>query len=192
MNREEQNNINCWLALRYGCADDGRAKYRLMWTSELTEYRHGIFLDWNDFVGYSEVEDTRLCPKYHYAMDRWVLEKLDYTAAPLPDLVNQPKLPYETVWIFWKGDDGEYVEPKIDRIDMMCYYDYNGHLRGHKPTEAELHKAELERQAAVRADFREKIDNVLPDETHAISHGSAVYNAGSEAQNVKAVDSPQQ
>lgn len=174
MSPEELVNINSWLAIKYGCLYDGRPKYRLVWANDLTEMRRGIFLDWNDFVGYTETEDTRLCPKYWYLTDQWILEKLDFNAKRLPDLVDQEKLPYECMFAFEDPLTRQYIEPRTELIDQLVYYDLNKSLIGHKPTEADAIKANAEFRAKETAKLRERIDDAIPDLPHALVHGHAV------------------
>lgn len=176
MTKEECNNINSWLALKYGRADDGRAKYRLCWTDDLTEMRHGIFLDWYDLIGYQEIEDTRRCPKYSYAPERWVLEKLSLTTNMPPDLVDAKPFDYECVFIFWEGEKGTYIEPNELIIDGIVYYDINRTLRGHAPSETELNVAREKQRAKARENIRERLDDALPELPNALVKGSAIVN----------------
>lgn len=97
---------NRLLAERYGYADEEHQTWRLAWTSEEFETKHGNFIDWGgpggDVLIRKEENVVRRVPKYPFAKNRWVLEK--FVPRPHPDLVLLTKGSYEIACIF-EGKD---------------------------------------------------------------------------------------
>ena len=179
MDKITAHNWNNIIKSKYGTAFDGRAKFRLAWTSDLYEKRRGdydIYYGNTDIYLRTEENIVKEVPKYNYAMDRWVLEALTAFPNPPADLVQQSILDYNPIWIFWDtkskqlDKDGNYIatEPTLDAIDQIIYYARNKRMTGHKYTEDQL-------RARRRAEFREKIEEAVPTSVHALVHGNAVF-----------------
>lgn len=172
MTKEKQEEFNKHLADKYGRFVDGRAKYRLTWSSKEFEYRRGDF--GKGFI-ITEENKVKLVEKYNYCLDRWILEKLVVIDNMPKDLVSVSNVSYEPLYVFWTGENGDYEEPTIEQIERRLFFDIYGSLRGHAPTEKKIKEAEEKKRAANIASIREKLDNEIPDTVHALVHGSAVF-----------------
>lgn len=178
MTKDQANNHNTFLAMKYGKVYDGRARFRLVWSTDLREYRRGSY---DIYYGDTDIylrtdEGVYEVPKYNYCMDRWVLEALVVFPTPPSDLVAESPLAYNPVWVFWDtktgklDKDGNYAatEPTLEEIDKLIYYARNKRIRGHAPTEDEM-------RAKRKAALRDKLDDAVPDSVHALVHGHAVF-----------------
>lgn len=166
--------VNQYLAQKYGKFDDNRPKFRLIWSSTQMEKRFGVFAYSSNGIDFGTVEEEREVPKYSYCMDRWVLEQLCVNEAIPAEIRSQTLVSYEPRWVFWNGENGDYVEPNIDFIDMCCYLIMNKTLKGHKATEQELLAQKRAASAKMQAELREKLDNELPDTANALVNGEGV------------------
>jgi hypothetical protein len=98
----ESEIINERLALYYGSEIDGRARYRVTWSTGEVEKRVGEFNEFygqiflRTFVGMREV------PKYPYDPDRWIIEKLFYLRHT--EVLTEKPGTYEPVHILKDGN----------------------------------------------------------------------------------------
>lgn len=174
MDKTELNFINDQLGKRYGKTIDGRNHFRLVWSEDLTEVRHGDFLEEtpitlsNGQVVILEdvVKKTKEVKKYAYFCDRFVLEELVFEGIP-NDIKNTENGSYEP-WFVFQDKDNKPIEPTLTGIDMILYYKFNNTLKGHKPTEEELIKKRREM-------FKEQLDEAVPNSVHKLVHGEAVF-----------------
>lgn len=177
MTEKEAEVINQIITRRYGCAVDGRARFRLAWSDKnMVEWRAGTFdIYYGDTDIYLRTHTGIMqVPRYNYALDRWILEAL-VPCDEIPDLVSvNGKLDYSAIWIFWDtrqiGYDDNYasVEPTLFEIDQKIHFARKKTLKGHRPTEEQI-------KAMMKARLMEQIDEALPDSTHALVHGSAAF-----------------
>lgn len=173
MTKEGQKNLNKFLLNKYGTLFE-KPRFRVIWSTDETEVRESDFKQEVMGLELPLVHDTRKVPKYSYAMDRWVLEEIVFSKYIPKEIKTMGEVSYIPLYIFWTGDAGEYQEPELFDVDQMCYYRVNNTLKGHKPTEADLKKKELEQKKRNKDLLREKIDDAIPDIPHAIKHGEGV------------------
>jgi hypothetical protein len=108
--------INERLELYYGRELDGRARYRVVWSTHQFEKRQGEFNEFygqiflRTFVGIKEL------PKYPYDQDRWVIEKLFYIRNT--EIIAERPGSYEPFYIF-KGPAGEFLPLNAKVVDMV-------------------------------------------------------------------------
>lgn len=100
--------------------------FRVVWSDDEMEYRHGTF---DDFIPGTQiyirtVTETRHLPKYRqWIHGRHILERLvlvpEFQQAELP----AAKISYEPLWVFRKGDDNEtpegYLPPRLDAAKFI-------------------------------------------------------------------------
>jgi hypothetical protein len=176
MTKQEAEFLNKKLAEAYGIFH-GQPRFRLVWSTDLTEMRTGDFKV--EVKGWEQLDlgtahETKVVPKYSYAMDRWVLEELIYSEFTPKELVAQGPLSYEPLYVFWEGDAGDYVEPDELKIAQICTFRLTNSLKNFKITPKQLEQRKQELIARNRAKIREKLDEALPDTAHAIVHGEGV------------------
>jgi len=117
--------INKNLARLYGKLPDNRPIFRVSWTTGQMENRWGTFAQYlpgtQIYVG--EFTGMRVCQKYGWLPDRWVLEKL--TTAPRLAFPDHDKLlgqdltgSYEAIWSF-QTKEGEYQKPIWKGVDFI-------------------------------------------------------------------------
>ena len=97
--------INEWLAQHYGMTVEGRTVHRIVWSTNLTEKRHGKY---DIFAGsiYVRTEvGVKEVLKYPFDQDRWVLEKL-VNVENNDELLT--KTSYEPLYIF-KDNKGNFL-----------------------------------------------------------------------------------
>jgi hypothetical protein len=109
--------INQWLKDKYGRALDGQPFWRVSWTTNQTETRHGTFRDFTPSgIFIREVVATRLVPKYYFNKDRWVLERLSY--ADTPEICERSS--YEPFY-FFQDKDSKFLPLNRDVIDIFIW-----------------------------------------------------------------------
>lgn len=173
MTKEGQANLNKYLLEKYGTLFE-KPRFRVIWSTDETEVRESDFKQEVMGLDLPLVHDTRKVPKYSFAMDRWVLEEIVFSKYIPKEIKTMSEVSYIPLYIFWIGDAGEYQEPELFDVDQMCYYRVNNTLKGHKPTEADLKKKELEQKKRNKNLLREKLDDAIPDIPHALKHGEGV------------------
>jgi len=100
--------------------------FRVVWSEDEFEHRHGTFDDFlpgtNIYLGTKT--ETRYLPKYRqWIHGRHILERLvlvpECNQAELP----AAKISYEPLWVFRKGDDNEtpdgYLPPRLDACKFI-------------------------------------------------------------------------
>jgi hypothetical protein len=101
--------VNRWLKERFGMSglDGSKQKYRVIWSTNLTEKRLGDYTDYvpNTQIFLRQIREVRETLKYPFDQDRWVLER--YVAHNNPELVES-RQGYEVIRIF-KGPDGQFL-----------------------------------------------------------------------------------
>ena len=100
--------------------------FRVVWSEDQVEKRHGTFVDYvpNTEIYLRTVTEVREVPKYkQWIHGRHILERL----VVVPE-VNRAELPaskisYEPLWVFRKGDDNEteegYLPPALDKCQFI-------------------------------------------------------------------------
>src|SRR6185295_2308492 len=113
----DEQTINKRLRDFYGMSplDGKKAKYRVVWSTGLTEKRTGVFNDFYGSIFIRSVKATREVPKYPYDKDRWILERYIRTG-------NNPELEgtdhYEPLWTF-KSADGGFLPLNWKAIEII-------------------------------------------------------------------------
>lgn len=105
----------------HGVNPRGEQLFRLVWSNDQREWRHGTFNDFYGSIHLREVTETRLTPKYNYIRDRWILERW----CP-PELVYNRELPhsnqgsYEPIYVF-ESAKGQYLEPNLKVCEIVIH-----------------------------------------------------------------------
>jgi hypothetical protein len=101
---EEQRELNNWLRESYGKTVNGKTRFRLVWSEDITEFRKGQFNEFYGKIFLRTVIGTRELKKYNYIQDRFILEAwLDQDLSSngeVPDAINGDYIP---IWIFEDG-----------------------------------------------------------------------------------------
>ena len=104
----------------------GQSIFRVVWSEDQFEKRHGTFDDFlpGTKIFLRTITETREVPKYRqWIHGRHILERL----VVVPE-INQGELPstkisYEPLWVFRKGDDNEteegYLPPRLDACKFI-------------------------------------------------------------------------
>lgn len=100
--------------------------FRVVWSEDEFEHRHGTFDDFvpgtNIYLG-SKTE-TRYLPKYRqWIHGRHILERLVLVPECNQSELPAAKISYEPLWVFRKGDDNEtpegYLPPRLDACKFI-------------------------------------------------------------------------
>ncbi len=124
---ENIKRINKYLEQIYGRALDNKPKFRVVWSNELTEVRHGSFDRYTESGIYlGSHEGIQRAPKYTYIRDKYVLEV--YTRAfpevfggsivHSTDIVKEGDF-YEPLRVF-RTKNNEYLPPREDVCKIVC------------------------------------------------------------------------
>lgn len=118
---ERVESINRQLIDLYGIDTiTGQPMWRVMWSNDQYEYRHGTYDDYTPAGIYLKtVTETRYVPKYkQWIPNKYVLEKLvvipEVSSGDLPAtrLSYEPMYPFET-------NSGQYLPPRLDACQFV-------------------------------------------------------------------------
>lgn len=108
---------------------DGRAMFRLVWSEEIFENRHGVFREFTPsglFI--REVTEVKRVRKYGYIHNRWIFEAWapgNLTANPeTPDAINGDYVP---VYVF-EDKNGQYLPPN-EKVVRFIIASMHGKVR---------------------------------------------------------------
>lgn len=111
---ERLEDLNKRLKDRFGLFEDRRPNWRLVWSSDETEYRLSHYTVEGLFLSQPEM---MLLKKYPHQQDRFILEHLiPVTQTSLKDLTT--KTSYEPLWTFEDGE-GNPLPPIWDVIELL-------------------------------------------------------------------------
>lgn len=126
--------INEWLKEYGGTNPYNEPIFRIAWSSDQVEFRHGTFRDFRGDLFLREVTETRVTKKYNYIIDKWILEKW------FPqDMVRNEETPgvlrgdYECFFVF-QDKFMNYLEPTRKVVEFIFY----ATMRGKPTTEREI------------------------------------------------------
>lgn len=105
--------LNDRLKERFGLFEDGRANWRLVWSSGETEYRLCRFTPEGFELAYPEM---MLVKKYPMQQDRYILEHLIPVPKHITDLTT--KTSYEPLWTF-EDANGNPLPPLWDVMQLL-------------------------------------------------------------------------
>lgn len=92
--------INKQLKNIFGCVDDGRVVFRVVWAPTQVELRHGKFNDFTESGLYiRSITETREVPKYGWAGPRYIMERL-YLGKHFVELPMSEQGIYESIFTF--------------------------------------------------------------------------------------------
>jgi len=111
--------INEKLLLYYGREIDGRARYRVTWSSTQFETRIGDFNEFYGSIFLRSFRGVKQVPKYPYDKDRWIIEKLFYIKNP--EILAEKPGSYEPVYVL-KGPQGEYLPLNWKVVDVVVNF----------------------------------------------------------------------
>lgn len=147
--------INKWLS-KQGKSAALDPLFRLVWSNNEIELRHGTF---NDFYGnlfIRQVTEVRETKKYPYIRDRWVLERFvppeQAFCSELPNSINGS---YEPFFVF-ESKSGIYLQPTLKVVEFIV--SAANRMQSEKITPQErLNMLERKEDREI-ADFMDQID----------------------------------
>lgn len=107
---EDPKLINEALKTQFGESVKGKPKFRVVWSEDLHEKRHGIHRKYHGPLYLGEYYGVEECKKYSYLNEKWVLEV--YT----PESLNNREADtdgYEPIWVL-QDDKGHYLPPNLE------------------------------------------------------------------------------
>lgn len=112
---EDPKLINEALKTHYGLVGKTNPRFRVVWSEDLHEKRHGIHRKYLGPIYLGEHFGTELCKKYSYISEKWILEV--YT----PEALNNPEADtdgYEPVWVF-ADENNHYLPPNMEVCEFI-------------------------------------------------------------------------
>jgi len=108
--------VEKWLA-RQGEALNFKKKYRLVWSTNATEKRKGIFNDFYGKIFLRTVKETRETLKYNYInKDRWILEI--WSEGSNSEIDTSEGGSYEPLFVF-EDSKGNYLDPTLKVVQFI-------------------------------------------------------------------------
>ena len=98
----------------YGLSIDGKPKYRLIWTENTFEKRHGTFSKFYGPLWLGEHTGIELAKKYSFLLNRFVLERYAPEATRNPEIDSDG---YECFYVF-HDKDRNYLPLREDMINF--------------------------------------------------------------------------
>jgi hypothetical protein len=111
--------INQRLEDYYGREIDGRAHYRVVWSTSQIETRIGEFNEFYGSIYLRTFKGVKQLPKYPFDKDRWVVEKLMYIRND--EILADKPGSYEPFYVC-KGPDGEFLPLNWKVVDFVVSY----------------------------------------------------------------------
>jgi hypothetical protein len=123
------NHINKHLEDYYGTLVTREPLFKVSWTTNLTENRYSEFTDFNGEDPIRTVREVRLCLKYPFAQDRYVLERIQPISeeAKRMGLVNG-NYSYEEVYLF-QDRLGQFLPLTLDKVEQALYLFFQFYLK---------------------------------------------------------------
>lgn len=148
--------------------EDNLPNYRVVWTTDQTEYRYSTFEDYvpNTDIYLRTVTETRLVPRYPMYPDMWVLEQLRGNDVHT-DL--EVKRSYEPLWIF--GANNSNPQPIWRAISLLI--DSRKLVEAYRESPSDIKDKEHKQFEAERLHFKEVMDNDTPWLARQIKDGEA-------------------
>lgn len=169
---EDLKRLNKLLADRFGKHFDGRPKWKLAWSEDLFEHRHGYFEDYHGDIFLRSFEGVRYVRKYTSVHNRWILETL--TFEPNNQIIKGAENGhYEYIKAFGVDRNGKPIMPTWNMLEFLVKLIID-------PVKA---KADIKAmEAADKKKFIEEAMDILEDHKPFIAgklaDGSAVVNPG--------------
>lgn len=158
----------------------GDSMWRIVWSDDQWEYRHGLYEDYTPSGIYIRtVQETRWVPKYRqWIQQKYVLERL--VLIPEMNLGDLPaaKLSYEPIYPF-ETPTGQYLPPRLDAakfvIDAVLAVQGKGTLARYKDPFNGLNSEDYKELKAKEIDDlqRELFGNETTTGDH-MAHGEAI------------------
>ena len=120
---EPLERINEYLIRDFSKWDDGRARFRVVWSEDQTEK----FNSYHTIDGF-ELSTPHLMerPKYQYIDGRYILEQL--SIVPEHDKELTERFSYEPLWVF-QTSKGEYLPPKWEACKLIIEAMYKNRVQ---------------------------------------------------------------
>lgn len=97
---------------------DGRPKFRIIWSTGVTEIRVGPYEIWYGAIFVSAHNGPRECLKYKADQERYVLEVLEFSKNP--ELPAAQQGAYEPIFIF-RDSKGNFLRPNMKVLEYICW-----------------------------------------------------------------------
>lgn len=164
--------INKYLKKKYGCADDGRQHFRVMFSDfNYTEKRRGEFnIFYHDIYLRTDV-GVKDVPKYtaFNLRERFVLEGLVF--APNPELPESINGHYEMLWPFVNFHDNSFLPPNARVCDLIIHA-ARVKKRSSQEIKSFYEKLDEDQQKKEEEEFRLMIEENAPYIAMQIKEGS--------------------
>lgn len=163
---ETIENINKHLE-RYGKNSRNEQLYRIVFSDDQREWRHGTYNDYYGDIFLREITETRLTPKYSYIKERFILERwCPGEIAFNRELPLSKQGSYEPIYVF-ESAKGQPLEVNIKVCDIIIH---NAENPVHDTVEEKINRIQEkeEREVQYMADafeFRSDIGFALMDKT---------------------------
>lgn len=137
---EDPKLINETLLMEFGKVNDHQ-KFRLVWSEDLNEKRHGIHRKYHGPIYLGESYGVELCKKYSYISEKWVLEVYSPESLLNKEIDSDG---YEPVWTL-QDDQGHYLPPNLEFCEFIAKaWEFGKSGKAHK-TEKQLASEEVEK-----------------------------------------------
>jgi hypothetical protein len=149
--KHETDVVNKQLKDTYGCELDGKPKFRVVWSEGQTEIRvgeHKVFSE-SGKIWLRNEYGARLCRKYNYVKNMFILEKLEYYRNP--EVLRTEAGSYEPIWVFRDGE-GNALDPIMPACRIIIDSNY---YNKEKETKGDIVRAD---EAQKKSDFDYNLD----------------------------------
>lgn len=138
---EDPKLINEVLLSKYGRTINNSQRYRLVWSEDLNEKRHGVHKKYHGPIYLGEHYGVELCKKYSYISEKWILEVYTPEALANKEIDSDG---YEPIWVL-QDSEMHYLPPNLEVCEMIITaYEFAKSGRNRK-TEKQLANEEKEK-----------------------------------------------
>lgn len=120
--------INELLEVRYGKDEiRNKARYRLVWSTNQTEFRHGTYEVFQGHIYIRTETGTIEVPKYPHFPNCYLLE--NFVFAPIAEIPESKNGHYESIYAF-QTPDGDALEPLFRVCELVIFAQQNPYKPG--------------------------------------------------------------
>ena len=148
---ESIDTINKRLLHLYGKTEDGRARFRIVWSDDELEKRFGTFKEYYGQIFLREVTCLKEVKKYDYVVPaKYILEELKYYENPDRPFEYSH---YEPIWTFM-NKEREPLWPKWDVVEIVL----KSRLDGIRKTMSDYYDEDNKAWAKEIAEFEQALN----------------------------------
>jgi hypothetical protein len=169
--------LNTRMAGRYGKSLSGQPLFRVIWSNDATEKRHGNYAVFQGPLMIGSVTETRDARKYNYIQDRWLLER--FLERHLQPTIQLPEPNgYECIYVF-EDSKGNPLPVIWGAIELIIYTIMNPTMDSTQLKQAieDAHLSDISKEESY---FEQRLSDSSTYFQHKLHHGETILLPGKD------------